>query len=75
MPALKRQKIDILTEDHNLLIVYDGFGFEESLKEAKVHRDKGVNVQLMRYDASKSKSEYDLYAKNHGIHQVIYLTK
>ena len=75
MQALKRQKIDILTEEHNLLIVYDGFGFEESLKEAKVHRDKGVNVQLMRYDTSKSKSEYDLYAKNHGIHQVIYLTK
>lgn len=75
MQALKRQKIDILTEDHNLLIVYDGFGFAESLKEAKVHRDKGVNVQLMRYDTSKSKEDYELYARNHGIHQVIYLTK
>lgn len=75
MQALKRQKIDILTEEHNLLIVYDGFGFAESLKEAKVHRDKGVNVQLMRYDTSKSKEDYELYARNHGIHQVIYLMK
>ena len=29
---------------HNLLFVYDGFGFAEALKEAKIHRDKGVNV-------------------------------
>ena len=75
MQALKRQKIDILTEDKNLLIVYDGFGFSDALKEAKVHRDKGVNVQLMRYDVSKSGNDYDVYAKNHGIHQVIYLMK
>ena len=75
MQALKRQKIEIAVNDNNLLIVYDGFGFAESLKEAKVHREKGVNVQLMRYDASKSRNDYDLYAKNHGIHQVIYLIK
>lgn len=75
MQALKRQKIEIAVEDNNLLIVYDGFGFAEALKEAKTHRDKGVNVQLMRCDTSKSRSEYDEYAKNHGIHQVIYLTK
>lgn len=73
MQALKRQKIEIPTESKNLLIVYDGLGFGEALKEAKVHRDKGINVQLMRYDASKSKNEYDIYAKNHSIHQVIYL--
>ena len=73
MQALKRQKIEITAEDKNLLIVYDGLGFGEALKEAKVHRDKGINVQLMRYDASKSKDDYDVYAKNHGIHQVIYL--
>lgn len=75
MQALKRQKIEIAVEDNNLLIVYDGYGFAEALKEAKTHRDKGVNVQLMRCDTSKSRSEYDEYAKNHGIHQVIYLTK
>ena len=75
MQALKRQKIDILTEDKNLLIVYDGFGFDEALKEAKEHRAKGVNVQLMRYDVLKSKDDYDMYAKNHGVHQVIYLMK
>lgn len=75
MQALKCQKIEIAVEDNNLLIVYDGFGFAEALKEAKVHRNKGVDVQLMRYQDSKSKSDYDVYAKNHGIHQVIYLTK
>ena len=75
MQALKRQKIEIAADENNLLIVYDGFGFAESLKEAKVHRDKGVNVQLMRWEASKSKEDYEMYAKNHGIHQVIYLIK
>ena len=75
MQALKRQKIEITTDENNLLIVYDGFGFAESLKEAKVHRDKGVNVQLMRLDALKTKEDYELYAKNHGIRQVIYLIK
>ena len=75
MQALKRQKIEITAEDKNLLIVYDGLGFGEALKEAKVHRDKGINVQLMRLDVSKSKDDYGVYAKNHGIHQVIYLMK
>ena len=75
MQALKRQKIDILAEDKNLLIVYDGFGFDETLKEAKEHRAKGVNVQLMRYDVLKSKGDYEVYAGSHGIDQVIYLTK
>ena len=75
MQALKRQKIDILAEDKNLLIVYDGFGFDEALKEAKEHRAKGVNVQLMRYDVLKSKGDYEVYAGSHGIDQVIYLTK
>ena len=75
MQALKRQKIEITAENINLLIVYDGLGFSEALKEAKVHRDKGVNVQLMRYDMSKSHKDYEVYAKNHGIHQVIYLMK
>ena len=75
MQALKRQKIDILAEDKNLLIVYDGFGFDEALKEAKEHRAKGVNVQLMRYDVLKSKGDYEVYAGSHGINQVIYLTK
>ncbi len=75
MQALKRQKIEMPGNGNNLLIVYDGFGFEESLKEAKVHRDKGVNVQLMRFDNTKNRQDYDNYAKNHGIHQVIYLVK
>ena len=75
MQALKRQKIDIPMEEKSLLIVYDGLGFAESLKEAKVHRDKGIHVQLMRYHESKTKEDYEIYAKNRGIHQVIYLTK
>ena len=75
MQALKRQKIEIVDQNKSMLIVYDGFGFAESLKEAKVHRDKGVNVQLMKYDASKSKRDYEAYAKNHGINQVVYLMK
>ena len=75
MQALKRQKIEIEAKDKNLLIVYDGFGFEEALKEAKEHRNKGVHVQLMKQDAGKSREDYEAYAKNHGIYQVIYLTK
>ena len=75
MQALKRQKIEISLKDKNLLIVYDGLGFEEALKEAKTHRDKGVNVQLMRFDTAKSTADYEAYAKNHGINQVVYLMK
>ena len=75
MQALKRQKIEIETSENNLLVVYDGFGFAEALKEAKIHRDKGVNVQLMRLDSTKSREDYESYAKNHGICQVIYLIK
>ena len=75
MQALKRQKIEISANENNLLIVYDGLGFAESLKEAKIHRDRGVNVQLMRFDGSKTREDYENYAKNHGIHQVIYLVK
>lgn len=75
MQALKRQKIEIEASENNLLVVYDGFGFSEALKEAKIHRDKGVNVQLMRLDSTKCREDYESYAKNHGICQVIYLIK
>ena len=75
MQALKCQKIEIEASENNLLVVYDGFGFAEALKEAKIHRDKGVNVQLMRLDSTKSREDYESYAKNHGICQVIYLIK
>ena len=73
MQALKRQKIEIETKDNGILIVYDEAGFKESLKEAKVHREKGVNVQLMKYQDTKSQQDYENYAKNHGIGKVIYL--
>ena len=75
MQALKCQKIEIEASENNLLVVYDGFGFAEALKEAKIHRDKGVNVQLMRLDSTKSREDYESYAKKHGICQVIYLIK
>ena len=68
-------KIEINIKSTNLLIVYDGNEFSEALREAKVHRSKGINVQLMRWQENKTRDDYDGYAKNHGISQVIYLTK
>lgn len=73
MQALKRQKIDIVSMEKTMLIVYGGMSFSDCLKEAKVHRDKGVKVQVMKYDEAKTREDYELYAKNHGIGQVIFL--
>ena len=53
MQALKRQKIEIDTLEQNMLLVYDGMNFADCLKEAKLHRSKGIHVQIMKYDNTK----------------------
>ena len=73
MQALKRQKIGIDILDRSMLIVYDGMCLADCLKEAKIHRDKGINVQIMKLDKAKLKEDYEVYAKNHGIGQVVFL--
>ena len=73
MQALKRQKIGIDILYRSMLIVYDGMCLADCLKEAKIHRDKGINVQIMKLDKAKLKEDYEVYAKNHGIGQVVFL--
>ena len=73
MQALNRQKIEIDAMDKTMLLVYNGMCFADCLKEAKIHRDKGIHVQVMKFEDTKSKEDYELYAKNHGIGQVVFL--
>lgn len=74
MQALKRQKIEIEDPNQSLLIVYEGVRFADSLREARKHREKGIFVQLMEMDASKSKADYENYRNKHGISQLVFLT-
>ena len=73
MQALKRQKIEIDAINQNMLIVYDGMCLSDCLNEAKKHRACGVNVRVMKYDPSKTKDDYEKYAKNHSIKEILYL--
>ena len=72
MQALKRQKIEIPVNTNKLLVVYSKNNFMEALKEAKLQRQKGINVQLMNAQDLKSTKDYEIYAKGHGIQQIIY---
>ena len=72
MQALKRQKIEISTEEKNILIVHEEDNFLKALEEAKLQRQKNVRVQLIKREASKTEIDYENYASSHRINQVIY---
>jgi ATP phosphoribosyltransferase regulatory subunit len=72
MQALNRQKITIDLPDNGLLLVYDQKKFKEALSKAKQYRAENRQVQMMVRREGLSGEDYERYARNNRISQVIF---
>lgn len=73
MLALSRQKIEIPLEHDTHLIVYTAAQQKHAIKKAEEMRAKGVKVELIRYDTSKTKADYEAYRKRNQIASLIFM--
>lgn len=73
MAALLRQKISIDIEENSTLIVYEKEGLKEALERADALRKQGNFVELMQRCSDKKNEDYDNFAKNNNITEVIFL--
>lgn len=73
MAALQRQKIAIPVKHQTLLIVYKSEHRDEAIKDAAKRRNKGECVELLIWDAAKSKEDYMAYAGRNHITEVQFL--
>lgn len=71
--ALDRQKLLDMTSVGGTLLLYPKEARAEALQEAKVLREQGEMVQLMRKASKKTLDSYIAYAKRHGNDKVLYL--
>lgn len=73
MAALQRQGIDLPVKHENELLLYDAAHRKEAILTAQERRKEGVNVELILMDATKSKNDYEAYAKRNHMKKVTYL--
>ena len=73
MAALSRQKIEILVQYQNELIIYDSKMRSEAIKKAMELRTDGRNVELMARDISKTEEDYRTYAKQNHFVNVTFM--
>lgn len=66
MAALGRQKIAVSLQEEGELIVYASERFSEAVSMAKKIRGNGGSAELLGWDSSRTKEDYEAYAKrNH----------
>lgn len=70
MNAMSRQKISVLPENKNLLLVYD-CDIQKAITSARDYRKQGYCTVMMTQE--KSREEYQEYAKNNNFARVIFI--
>lgn len=73
MAALSRQKIEISLEHHNELIVYAPKKRAAAIAAAEKLRKTGTPVELIVQDETKSKSDYEAYAKRNNMINITFM--
>ena len=73
MAALSRQKIVIPVQGNGALIVYTKAFRNEAISEAKARRKKGIPVELILKDDTKTYADYKAYAKRNRIAELTFL--
>lgn len=73
MAALSRQKIVIPVQGNGTLIVYTKAFRNEAITEAKTRRKKGIPVELILKDDTKTHADYKAYAKRNRIAELTFL--
>ena len=73
MAALTRQKIDIPLSNNGMMVVYTLENQAAAIQMAKALRMDGTPVELLLFDATKTKDDYQAYAKRNRITSVTFL--
>ncbi|BCN30549.1 ATP phosphoribosyltransferase regulatory subunit [Anaeromicropila herbilytica] len=78
MIALSRQKINIIIEEQNTLILYDSTANSTAIRNNAILlvnslRSKGANTELLRKTGNKNLQDYEAYAKQNHICSIYYL--
>lgn len=73
MAALSRQKIKIPVQDNGTLIVYREAARETAIRQAEQLRNQGIIVSLVIWDETKTREEYQSYAKRMHIPAIRFL--
>lgn len=73
LTALSRQKIDVPVSMVNVLIVYEECCLRQGISLADSYRKQGIPVQCIRRCQEKSMGDYDTYAVDHQMKEIIYV--
>ena len=73
LAALSRQKIQIPVQDNGTLIVYREAVRETAIRQAEQLRNQGIIVSLVVWDETKTREEYQAYAKRMHIPAIRFL--
>lgn len=73
MAALSRQKIEILIERKNEMILYHKENKKQAIETALKKRQEGKNVEMVLLDETKAKEEYEAYAKRNHLVTITYI--
>lgn len=73
MAALVRQKKEIPVVHDNRLIVYKPKAQAQAIKNASELRTQDKNVELVPWDTSKRKADYEAYAKRNQIAELTFM--
>lgn len=71
--AISRQKIEIPLSKKGLLVVYNLANQAAAISMARALRDDKTSVELLLMDASKTKADYEAYAKRNRITNITFL--
>lgn len=71
--ALSRQKIEIPLSNNGMLVVYNLANQAAAIAMAKALRDDKTPVELVLMDASKTKADYEAYAKRNRMTNITFL--
>lgn len=73
LAALSRQKLTIELKTNTKLLVYDDKNKEKAIEKATKERKNGNFVELILYDAKKTKEDYEAYAKRNRRNNITYM--
>ena len=75
LDAVTRQGVDYDLNTNLTLYVYDEDHSEEAITTARKMRANFGSAELLRYDSSKTRDQYEEYARSRHIGRVVYLIK
>lgn len=70
LAALSRQKAEPYVKQNYQLLIYREEFQKEAIAQARARREAGCYVQLQKFDAAKSRADYEAYAEQMGMTEI-----